>query len=980
MPRTSLQIKLKNLLRPLHIGLCLSLLSLCALFLTDLLGFRDDGRVNVSESRQALAETAAMQLSTLANINDLGGIQYAISELASRGSDIRAVSLVRAGGEVIASIGENHLLQTFAPVTTLSHISVPIFNGRQNWGELRFVFKPLRNLMREMIGTLFFVLTSLIAFTALLNKAFLQLDPNKTVPGRVDTAFNMFASGVIILDDNLRIIMANEAACKVVKLEREQLIGTLLKNWNWMEQSDWQEPWETTLNSGLLVSDKPLRLANNDGTTRLLMVSCTLVGDENEGALGVMVTLDDVSSIEKKNSELAMTLKALRISKEMIRAKNIKLERLATTDELTGISNRRVLMETLAREFDLAMRNEDSLSCIMTDIDHFKSVNDSYGHAVGDDAIRAVSSALAEFCNENQMVGRYGGEEFVMILPGTDAQKAAEIAERLRQIIVSLPQKKGLAIPRLSSSFGVSDISHGALDGAGLVDLADQALYVAKLSGRNCVSIFDKHTRTDASDVVSEDSAGTSIDLHDGRLHEMEALLKQRNHEIEVLRNFDLLTGIPMRTLLLQRVELELLRARRIGTTVGVLSLEVREFDRLVTSFGSKASDELVVLVVERLQHGLRSSDLVAEISTNHSLSRITSNEFGIVLSEMDDSSAALAVVARLKRLLLEPFLIGDQKVYVGANIGISLSDSDNTAAEWLFEQSGRARIVASGYHDKVSHAFSSETLNNQSREYISLESDLHDALDARQLEVYYQPKFDVNERCITGMEALIRWNHASRGYISPELFVSAAEENGMIDQLSQFVFNESLLQMSAWQKMGFHDLVVSVNVSPMQLRAESLVQSTLTALERTGVEGKYLEVELTETSVIDNSEKAIKALKRLRSEGISISIDDFGTGYSSIGLLSDLPIDVLKIDRSFISAMRSSDQDRLIVQSIIAMAHAMKLRVVGEGVETNADLELLMELGCDLIQGFLISRPVPAHEMTAFLREQQRSADVRRA
>lgn len=980
MPSTISRQKLRNILRPMHIGLCLTLLSLCTLFLTDLLGFRDDGHALVSESRQALAETVAIQLSTLANVNDRGGIEYTISNLIKNGSNIQAVSLIGKGESVIASFGDTHIFQKFSPFSSISHVSVPILDGKKKWGELRIVFTPLRNILRETMGVIFFVLTSIIVFTALLNKAFLQLDPNRAVPDRVETAFNMFASGVIILDNNLRIIMANEAACQLAGMEREYLIGAALKDWKWKDKSDFQEPWKTTLNSGLIVSDKPLRLVQGDGGSRLLMVSCSLVEDENENSRGVMVTLDDVSSIEKKNKELAMTLKQLRNSQELISTKNKELERLATTDALTGISNRRVLMETLAHMYENAKKQNSPLACIMTDIDHFKSVNDTYGHAIGDDVICAVSNTLANSCNEDQMVGRYGGEEFVLIFPGLDAIEAAEIAERIRRAIILLPDKKDLAVENLSLSFGISDMSHHAKNSNELVDFADQALYLSKQSGRNCVSIYDKNTSRDTSRMLATKAPTVPYDVSDVRLDKMEELLKQRELEIEVLKNFDSVTGVPMRTLLTQRVDIELQRARRIGTSVGVLSIELRDYDRLISSFGSSAYDQLVVSVVDRLQDGLRSSDMVTNISADSSLSRITSNEFGIVLSEITEPSGALVVVARLKRLLLKPFLINEQRVYIGVNIGISLSQTENTTTTWLFDQASKARIVASKNPDKVSHAFATETLTDQSYEYISLESDLHDALDARQLEVYYQPKFDLNTRCITGMEALIRWNHESRGFVSPELFVGAAEKNGLIDQLTHFVFYESLQQMRIWQEMGFLDIVVSVNVSPMQLRAESLVQSTLNALERTGVKGQYLELELTETSVLDNPEQAIEALNKLRAENISISIDDFGTGYSSIGLLSNLPIDVLKIDRSFITAMRSSDQSRLIVQSIIAMAHAMKLRVVGEGVETNADLELLIELGCDLIQGYLISRPVPADEMTAFLREQQRSANIRRA
>jgi len=980
VPSAAFLQKIRYFQRPLHIGACLVLLSVCTLFLTDLLGFRDDGSTSVRESRKMLAESTALHLSTLVSIGDEGAIDYAVSALVLRSADVQAASLVRSNGVLMRQYGDAKLLLGFAPISTLSDITVPVFNNRLPWGELRLVFAPMHSLLREMLGIVFFIFCSLIAFTLLLNKAFIQLDPNRAVPSRVDTAFNLFASGVIILDEKLRVIMANQAACDMGACSREDLLGSSLGAWQWQCENEWQEPWATTLNSGLIVTDQPLRLAQSDGPARLIMVSCALVGDGQEGARGVIVTLDDVSSIERKNSELAATLQELRGSQALISAKNKELERLATVDALTGISNRRVLMETLTREFEKAESDDTLLSCIMTDIDHFKNVNDTYGHGVGDDVIRAVADTLFTACNEHQMVGRYGGEEFVVVLPGLNATEAAMLAERARASIVALASGSKLAVPALSSSFGVADMQAGAADSSALVDLADRALYAAKQGGRNRVCIYDPDTDTDDAAVEMPRTESVPIDAPEVRLVELESLLSQRDREIAILREFDALTGIPMRTLFLQRVESEQVRAKRGGSLVGVLSFELRGLDRLLSTFGHNATDALVVLFVDRLQEGLRTTDLVAEISADHSLSRITSNEFGVLLSDIADASATMIVVARLKRLLSQPFVVDEQKVYVGVNIGIALSTYGDIEASELFSQASDARLEAAGKPDKVSHAFGTATLNDLSYDYIRLESDLHDALNAGQLEVYYQPKFDLVERRIAGMEALIRWQHESRGFVPPDVFVAVAEANGLIEKLSSFVVETSLQQILTWRTMGFEQLVVSVNVSPMQLRAESLVQSTLEALKRTGVEGWQLEIELTETSVLDNPDKAIDALNTLRRAGVGISIDDFGTGYTSLSLLSKLPIDIIKIDRSFVSAMRDGEQDRLVVQSIVSMAHTLGLRVVGEGVETNEDLEMLAGFGCDVAQGYLISRALPATEVTAFLESQRPQESFRRA
>ena len=370
-------------------------------------------------------------------------------------------------------------------------------------------------------------------------------------------------------------------------------------------------------------------------------------------------------------------------------------------------------------------------------------------------------------------------------------------------------------------------------------------------------------------------------------------------------------------------------------------------------------------------------------------MSRITSNEFGVLLTDLTDAASALNVVARLRRLLSQPFLLGQDKIYLGANIGIALSSNedemdasnkDEIDASLFFESASEACRVASTKLEKVSHAFASAVLDDKSHDYISLESDLRDALVDGSLEVYYQPKFDLTTRSVTGMEALIRWNHQTRGFISPEVFVAIAEANGLIDKLSNLVLERTVAQIIVWRSMGFDDLRVSINISPMQLKAELVVDATLEALAQSGVSGSQLEIELTETSILDCTHEARQALQRLREAGVRIAIDDFGTGYTSLSLLADLPLDTVKIDRSFIVAMASGERNLAVIESIIKLAHALDLRVVGEGIETNEQLETIARLGCDEIQGYLISRPLPADEVTTFLVHQRDERDRLRA
>ncbi|MFK7892239.1 MAG: EAL domain-containing protein [Granulosicoccus sp.] len=973
--------------RPFVLASSLVMLSLCTLFLADLIGLRSSTGEFSTEKRKVQVEALAVQLSTLADKVEIENIQGVIARFVLENADVHAAALIRENGVVLAELGDTAWIEDDSAMSFSTRVRVPIFFDRQPWGEVHVVFAPPVSIWRELLYFSFFAIFSLFIFTAFLNRALVQLDPKRAVPGRVDSAMNLFSAGVIVLDARLRIVMANRSAATMAGCDTNELTGRSLDDWPWRIEEGWKAPWDTTLHSGLDVSDVSLTLMHDIDEDRSLLVSCAFVGEGGEGRKGVLVTMDDMTTVERQNRELTQMVGKLRQSQEVISEQNRELTLLATTDPLTGIANRRTLMEALERNLQQARAQGTSLSCIMSDIDHFKQVNDNYGHATGDDVIQAVAEVLQELCRDNEIVGRYGGEEFVVVLPGRCATEAAEFAERARIGVIALVNGKKLPMPELSSSFGVSDLTCGAEDGGALVHAADLGLYRAKESGRNRVCIHDPGAETapetdeTADETLEPRTPKTSdSDRTQARVIELEKLLAQRDHELSVKNEFDSLTGMPLRRIFLQRTDAELSRGVRDRTLVGVISFALRDMDRLVSTFGYVLCDELVINVVERLQNGLRSTDVVSMLSTEHMLSRITSNEYGVLLSSLSDTTSAMIVVTRLKRLLLEPFFIGEEKVYVGATIGIAMSSQDSKSAASLFAEAGEARESASLRQDKVSHVFASNRLHAASDDYIRLESDLHEALENNTIETWFQPKFDLAKRQITGIEALLRWRHETRGFVSPQLFVSVAEANGLIDKLSQLVLKTTLRQIVAWRSLGFYDLRVSVNISPMQLRAETLVQETLDTLKQIGVDGRQLEIELTETTVLDNPEPARLALARLREAGVGISIDDFGTGYTSLSLLADLPLDVVKIDRSFISAVESSARTRAVVGSVIGMAHALNLRVVGEGVETESQLEIISQLGCDEVQGYLISRPLPADKMTEFLINQRAGAQARQA
>jgi len=952
---------------------------LSVLFIGDFLGLRGDQRTELRNARALVAQSLAVQLSTLASTNNANVIDAAVSAFVEHNDDVTSAALVEADGTTLAAYGDRSLLRQVVAESTLTHVSVPIFDGDESWGDVRVIFRPVRLWQDDLAWFGFVALAALAAFWLFLAKVLVQLDPGRAVPGRVDSAFNLFSEGVVILDDSLHIVMANSSAALLVGKPSDQLLGHTLDDWPWLENDDWQAPWATTLHSGLDISDKPVRLRVNAAESRLLMVNCSLVGGVDEAQHGVLVTLDDMSVLEKKNQELASAVRELRLSQVDINAKNRELEVLATRDPMTGLFNRRVLMENLEREYLKASRENTPLSCIMVDIDHFKRVNDTFGHAVGDEVIQAVAGTLSYVCREYDTVGRYGGEEFLMLMPGLSAIEAVDVAERIRHAVLELATHESIGVSELSASFGVADLSRRATSGPDMVEQADQALYAAKQGGRNRTVAYDSTVvslnSTDTTSVVEAQLTSST----QSRVVELEALIRQRNDDLDKIRQYDGLTGVPMRSLFVQRVDTEIKRASRLQSGIGVMSFELRELSRLLSMFGHASIDALMVEFVSRLHEGLRSTDLVSDITSEHSLSRITNNEFCVMLSDLGDAENAMPVVARLRRLLSEPFNIGGERVYVGANIGIAIYPQSGVTAELLLESAGRVRYEAALSPDKVSHSFAVEHLDEASRSYIRIETDLHDALSNDELALHYQPKFDVVKRRVTGMEALLRWQHPELGFISPTDFIPVAEANGLIDAIFEFVLTSVLEQIQQWQAQGLDGLCISINISPVQLRDPQIATRIVEAVADAGVESGAVEIELTETAVIESRECAVSALDRLRDAGIKVSMDDFGTGYTSLSLLADLPLDTVKIDRSFVVAMEGHDRNRAIVDSVIKMAHALNLRVVGEGIETNEQLATLTAMGCDEIQGYLISKPLPVDQITAFL-EQQREQLKRRS
>jgi diguanylate cyclase (GGDEF)-like protein len=418
---------------------------------------------------------------------------------------------------------------------------------------------------------------------------------------------------------------------------------------------------------------------------------------------------------------------------------------------------------------------------------------------------------------------------------------------------------------------------------------------------------------------------------------------------------YDLTTGLPNRELLTDRIAHALASSRPDGPeAVGVILLDLDRFKVINESVGHNVGDRLLVSVGQRLVACLRPGDTVA---------RFGGDEFGILLEEVANADEAHRIAERIGIGLRTPFAIGDREWFISASLGISLGRPGRATPEEMLREAEIAMVQAKSDPDKR-HALFKPSMSHETIERIDLENDLRRGIERGELRLHYQPLIDLTTDRIIGFEALVRWEHPVRGLIPPLSFVPLAEETGLILPLGRWVLESACRQARAWRdaRPGGPPLFMSVNLSGRQFFQPDLVDQVREILDETGLDPAGLEIEITESVLMDQSETGIRALRQLRDIGVRLVLDDFGTGYSSLSYLKHLPLDTIKIDRTFVAGLEG-ETDRAIVDAVIALAHGLRIRVVAEGIETEAQFELLRAMGCDVGQGYLFARPLAAAE-----------------
>jgi predicted signal transduction protein with EAL and GGDEF domain/FixJ family two-component response regulator len=453
---------------------------------------------------------------------------------------------------------------------------------------------------------------------------------------------------------------------------------------------------------------------------------------------------------------------------------------------------------------------------------------------------------------------------------------------------------------------------------------------------------------------------------------------KRSEEQIRRLAYCDSLTGIPNRQAFLETLERELQRSKIGNKKFAVLFMDLDAFKRINDTLGHNVGDHLLKIVSERLRETIRPSDLVsrsealpgeapATESSATNLARLGGDEFTILIPDLERVEHALNVAHRVKEAMRRPFLIDGNEIFVTASIGISLFPEDGDDCNSLLKFADTAMYHAKNCGKNNAKLYSS-SLTMQIMSHVKLEVGLRKALQNDELYLLYQPQLDVRTLEIVGVEALVRWRHPERGIISPTEFIPLAEETGLIVPIGEWVLRTACNQARAWQRALHRPVRMAVNLSAKQFKDENLSQIVVSALDETGLDPKLLELELTEGTLMDDAKATLATLEQLRAIGVYLSIDDFGTGYSSMNYLKRFDVRALKIDRSFICGLPQDSENAAITRAIIAMAHGLKMAVVAEGVETDEQLVLLEQYGCDLVQGYFLGHPSSAEAITQML------------
>lgn len=983
----------------------------CLLLTADLLGLMPNKERAQLQTRKVLTELLAVQVSDSIERGNLELDSQYFNAIRERYSEIVSLALRSADDTIIVDMGnhETHWKPVATKRSTSRFVKVPILRNNDVWANLEIVFN---NGSQTVLG--FFTSQKTIAVIILigicgfvinwlfLRRALHELDPRSVVPDRVSSALNVLSEGLVMLDRGGRIVLCNTAFASKTAHDIEMLVGHRLSDMNWtqVETVDIKSeplPWTTLLETGAVEQSRQLIFTSGVGEKTKFEVNSTSITSSDGVLKGVVITFDDVTELSNKNNVLERLVKDLKRSQSEISKKNHDLEILATRDPLTGSLNRRSLFEGVESLQSTNRENGDVLSCIMIDIDFFKSINDNHGHAVGDDVIIMVVAVIMDIVDSSCLVGRYGGEEFVVVLPGKSEAEAQKIAEKIRYTI-SIGSYATSYIPsNVTASFGVAMDDSGQMTPEALIDKADKGLYEAKNTGRNRVVRYSM--LKDMASLINEDAdisgtqqniignSETADDLDAKVLDDQAAFIGNerlsevnQNNLSEKMQTQGIGYGHSSDVVLMDRILQGIRRSTRQKTHVAVVFIAVDSLEVINNTVGSGEADRLVVDVSTRLKNLLRDTDTISMgDSINQStlnISRIGVADLCVFLSDVRDAVSVTWILRRIAEEMRKSVSVGSRYVSLDAKMGVSIFPADGGDPGVLIANARQALREARKSKEHSSCVYFNKETNELATRALHLDSELRTAVERDEFALVYQPLVDLVSGRVSGFEALIRWDNAYHGLVSPEHFIPIAEQNGTINDIGKWVYKNAAFQVKQWVVAGYTDIYMSINVSAQQFKVPGLLEDISSVMDALELLPKYIQIEITETSLINDFENTAVIIEKLQMMGFRIALDDFGTGYSSLSYLKNFPINTVKIDKSYFTEFPDNLRDTSLIKAIISLGRSLGLTVIAEGVETIQQLDALMQMRCDGVQGYVFSKPLSVSDSADLLIDERSIRD----
>lgn len=984
------------LLSPLvRISFGLVMLTISLVLIADFAGFIPNEKKAELQYRETVAEALAVQLSTTLINQEFEGVRNTIDTVVNRTPSILSAAIRANDGSLLFESGPHQGFWTLqsSEHSTTDELQVAIFDENGRWGNTELRFSPLSSFGQTLSNrqsllsfTLFMASVGFFVYMAFLKKAVHELNSDEVIPERVSKALDTLTEGILIVDDKDFVVFSNASFATLCGLSRDNIVGkrSIDLNWN-LEREDGEKddlPWHNIISGSPPLKGAYVNLASTHGKRLHLAVNATAIGGDEAQSQGMLITFDNVTDIEAKNDQLQKTLGKLQQTQKEVTEQNEKLQILATRDSLTNTLNRRSLFQGLESLISETFWEDNDLSFVMIDIDFFKRVNDNYGHSTGDKVIIFLAECLRKHARSTDMVARFGGEEFCMVLPNTPIEEAMQIAETIRHTVETDHGGDYEKSLKITASFGVSTLSQTASNGETLLEQADQALYVAKNQGRNRVIRWKiAYASSEASDAEAPpalECADTNIEVEE---------IAQLNKEIVQQVSAPNATPIPASSdnehttnhdvLLTDRINQALFRSKRYNSLFAVICLDVEILQRVNDTMGAVVGEKLLNAITTRLKSTVRNTDSILVQTDAHafSISAQGKREIVLLLTDLDDIGGLSVVTNRIAQSHLHPLVIEGTEYIFSANMGISLFPQDGSTATLLLNRASIAKSEAMRKPGENNVCFYLDEIEQQSKQLIELEAELLRAIERDELVLFFQPKLCLITGELVGLESLVRWQHPKRGLVPPDEFIPLAEKTGLIEDLSRWVVKNVCQQLQSWSSVKDNRINVSINLSPVEFRNPDLAKDIISTITAYGIDPSLIEIEITEAIAVQNMDSAIAMLEELVAVGISMSIDDFGTGYASLSYLQSLPIHKIKIDRSFVEGVLINANDAAIVSAVIAMAHTLGLEVIAEGVESQEQMNFLKDLSCDQIQGYLVSRPMPRDQIDAFI---QNSAELK--